>query len=542
MAETESAATESGFKLSAVWIIPLLALLLGVFLVVQAWLTEGPEIEIHFKTASGLEQGKTRIKYRNVDIGVVDKVRLNNNFEGVVATAKLDRHATPLLREDTRFWVVTARVGINSITGLDTLLSGAYIQLAPGEGALGVRVFEALEQPPLTPAGAPGLRLELTSEHAASVSAGDDVLYKGFKVGRVESRTFDPRERLVRYAIFIDAPYHELVNSAVRFWDVSGFEVSAGADGFQVETGSIDTMLLGGVAFELPGEVSAGSPVAAGTSFRLYDTYGEIHENPYNYGTYFVVKFSQSIKGLLPGAPVEYRGIPVGQVERILLRESMEGARFRDSNGRSEPIPVLIYVEPARLELPDQAESVNSFREAILAGVDQGLRASLENGNLLTGAKYIGVDFFPAAEPAQVGQFNEYTVIPTIDTGLAQIQQKVVAVLNKVNDLPLGDTVGNLNDAIASLDRILAEVQSLLAQDGTQNLPGQLGDTLQELTQLLAAVAPGSPTYESIDSSLLRLNRALAEFEALMDTLSEQPNALVLPSSITADPEPEAPK
>ncbi|NND69385.1 MAG: MCE family protein, partial [Halioglobus sp.] len=318
MADTESAATESGFKLSAVWIIPLLALLLGVFLVVQAWMTEGPEIEISFSTATGLEQGKTRIKYRNVDIGVVEKVRLNSDFQGVIATAKLDRQAVPLLRADTRFWVVTAQVGISSITGLDTLLSGAYIQLAPGEGELGIRSFEALEQPPLTPSGAPGLRLELTAEHAASASTGNDVLYKGFKVGRVENRTFDPRERLVRYTIFIDAPYHELVNSAVRFWDISGFELSAGADGFRVETGSVDTMLLGGVAFALPDGVSAGTPVEAGTSFKLYGTRDEIHENPFSYGTYFVVKFSQSIKGLLPGAPVEYRGIPVGQVERIM--------------------------------------------------------------------------------------------------------------------------------------------------------------------------------------------------------------------------------
>lgn len=542
MAETEHAATETGFRFSAVWIIPLLALLLGVFLVIQAWLTEGPEIEIYFKTASGLEQGKTRIKYRNVDIGVVERVRLNSNFQGVIASAKLDRQALPLLREDTRFWVVTARVGISSITGLDTLLSGAYIQLAPGEGAEGARIFEALEQPPLTPAGAPGLRLELTSERAASVNSGDVVLYKGFRVGRVESRTFDPRERLVRYAVFIDAPYHELVNNAVRFWDVSGFELSAGADGFRVETGSVDTILLGGVAFELPDGVSAGSPVASGTSFKLYDTYDEIHENPYNYGTYFVVKFSQSIKGLLPGAPVEYRGIPVGQVERIMLRESMVGAQARGWDGRGEPIPVLIYIEPARLELPDKPGSVDEMRRAILAGVDQGLRASLENGNLLTGAKYVGIDFFPTADPAEVAEFKEYAVIPSIDTGLAQIQQKVVALLNKLNDVPLDDTVASLNGAIDSLDSTLAEVQSLLTQDDTRQLPDQLGNTLQELTQLLDALSPGSPTYESIDSSLLRLNRALTDFETLMDTLSEQPNALVLPSSTTPDPQPEAPK
>jgi len=542
MADTENAEIESGFRLSAVWIIPLLALLLGAFLVVQAWMTEGPEIEIYFETASGLEEGKTKIKYRNVDIGVVEEVRLNDDFKGVIATAKLDRQALPLLRSDTRFWVVTARVGVSSITGLDTLLSGAYIQLAPGEGAPDARTFEALEQPPLTPAGAPGIRLELTSEHAASVTPGDDVIYKGYRVGRVESRTFNPDDRFIRYAIFIDAPYHELVNSAVRFWDVSGFELSAGADGFRVETGSIDTMLLGGVAFEVPDGVRPGKPVEDGTQFQLYDTHDEILENPYRYGTYFVVLFEQSIKGLVPGAPVEYRGIPVGQVERILFSESVADNDEVTSADGGRPIPALLYLEPALLGLPDEKESVQSLREAITEGVDRGLRASLENGNLLTGAKYVGIDYFPTADPAEVGVLRDYAVIPVIDTGLAQIQQKVVTILDKINNMELEETVDGLNTSIDSLDGILAEVQGLLATEGMQDLPAELGDTLVELTELLNALSPGSPTYESIDSSLLRLNRGLTDFENLMETLSEQPNALVLPSSTSDDPEPEAPK
>ena len=189
---SEEADITPGRKFSGIWLIPILALVLGIYMVINNWMNEGPEIEIAFATADGLEQGKTKVKYRSVDMGTVQAVRLNDNFDGVIATIKLDRQAVPLLREDTRFWVVTARVSADNISGLDTLLSGAYLQLAPGTGEPGARKFTALEHPPLTPAGAPGLRLNLTSNRATSVTAGDPVLYKGYKAGRVETMELRP--------------------------------------------------------------------------------------------------------------------------------------------------------------------------------------------------------------------------------------------------------------------------------------------------------------------------------------------------------------
>ncbi|MDX1735514.1 MAG: MlaD family protein, partial [Halioglobus sp.] len=330
----EEAIVRRAHALSSVWFIPILALILGLYMVVHNWVSQGPVIEIAFSTANGLEPGQTRIKYRNVDMGVVDNVRLNEEFDGIIATAKLDKQATPLLREDTRFWVVTAQVGLDRITGLDTLLSGAYIQLSPGSGEEGRRSFDALDQPPLTPTHADGLRLQLTSSHATSVSNGDAVLFRGFRVGRVENVRFDPVSRIVRYVIFIDAPYHELVNSSVRFWDVSGIAITATTEGVEVNTGSLDTVLLGGIAFGTPPGIPEGEPVEHNAQFRLYETYDEIVQNPYTFGTYYVASFSQTIKGLAPGAPVEYRGIPIGRVERLLLRESMSEALAEGFEGR----------------------------------------------------------------------------------------------------------------------------------------------------------------------------------------------------------------
>ena len=526
-------------SISAIWIIPLLALVLGIYMVVHNWMTEGPDIEIAFKTASGLEQGKTKIKYRNVTMGVVQDVRLNSDFDGVIATAKLDRQALPLLREDTDFWVVTARVGLGNISGLDTLLSGAYIQLAPGKGDKEKRKFVALEQPPLTPADAPGVRVHLSSKQSSSISAGDAVLYAGYNVGRVETMEFNADSRELQYTLFIDAPYHDLVDTHSRFWDVSGISLSAGAAGFKVETGSLETILLGGVAFGLPPGIARGKPVGSDANFKLYDSFEDIQDNPYRYGTHYVTSFAPSLKGLSPGAPVEYRGITLGRVERIMLKESLQENIALGKQGEGAKIPVLIYLEPGRLEMPDDAQSIVDLRESITRGVINGMRASLETGNLLTGAKFINIDYYDEIEAAKVGEFDNYPTIPTLETGLGQLEQKVTSILDKLNALPLDATFTEANNAIATLNSTLENLNNLVMDDGTQRLPAQLDQTLKELSNVLEGFSSSSGAYQSINSSLLRLNRTLGNVESLSRTLTEKPNAVVFPSRTAPDPVPE---
>jgi paraquat-inducible protein B len=523
-----------------IWLIPALAVVLGVWMVVHSWMTEGPEIQIAFETAEGLTAGKTKIKYRNVVMGLVQEVILTDDFEGVIAKVKLERQALPLLRDDTRFWVVTARISLGNVSGLDTLLSGAYIKLSPGDGKVGQRQFTGLEEPPLTPQDAPGLRLELYGDHAGSVGAGDSVVYKGYKVGRVESMSFDPDRRQVKYVIFIDAPFHELIDSSVRFYNISGITVSAGAEGLQVTTGSIDTVLLGGVTFGTPPGIPKGEPVEHNAEFFLYRSKEAANDNPYKYGLYFVVRFSQSLKGLLPGAPVEYRGIPIGRVERLMIKEMVEEGIKTGRPGTGEPIPVLIYVEPARLELPDLESSVVAMRHTVATGVANGMRATLETGNLLTGAKYIGMDYFKGVETASIGEWDEYAEIPTISGGFGQIMVQVTALLDKFNAMPLDKTVTSANSAIAELDKTLASLRVILEEKSTQELPGELNATLAELRAVLDGLSPDSAFYQNLNATLQQLNRTLGNVESLTRTLSGQPNAAIMPSKLPPDPIPEA--
>jgi paraquat-inducible protein B len=498
-------------RIAPIWLVPIVAVLLGLWMVVYTYRNRGPEITIVFSTAEGIEAGKTKIKARSVEVGLVESVLLGEDLESVVMTARLERSATPLLRSDTQFWVVRPRVGAGGISGLGTIMSGGYIELVPGEGPEGRREFTGLDDVPVTPAGTPGLKLGLVSEKAGSVSAGDPILYKGFEVGRVESAEFDVETQQVRYGAFIEASYKGLVTTTTRFWNASGLSFSATADGIEMSTGSLQSLLIGGVSFGVPEGLEPGGPVESGASFILFPDYESINVHPYRHSLEYVVRFARSVRGLSPGAPVEYRGLPAGHVERLLIEEMVE----KGAQGRTgAPIPVLIRLEPGRLRMGDSEEGVSILSERVERSVRNGLRATLSTGSLLTGKLYVSLNVYPDEAPAELGSFAGRPTIPTISSGLEGIEQRVASLLDKLNALPLEDVAASADQTIQELERTTAELRVLLASDELQSLPASLDATLAELARTLQSVA------------------------GLATTLSDQPNSLIFPSEPERDPEP----
>ncbi len=527
MSDMQPNISSSSKKLSSIWILPIVALLLGVWMVIQTLMNEGPEIKISFENADGLVAGKTKVKLLNVDIGQVEAVTLNPDASGVIVTVGLEKEHKDLLREDTQFWVERARIGAGGISGLGTILSGAFIKVGPGDGKPGRKEYTGLELPPLTDLQAPGIRLTLESDRVGSINSGDAVLYKGYKVGRVESMSFNSPTQTIRYDVFIDAPFHKLINTSVRFWNISGVSMKVSAEGFNVNAEALDTIISGGITFgETPG-LPPGKPVEPGSVFRIYDNYDQTLIPDYQFGEYFVVEFSQNISGLLPGAPVEYRGIKIGTVERLMIKELL----IDSMKGRGSAIPVLIYVEPARLGLEDTAKNTAMLRGSVVTGVTNGLRATLQSGNLLTGSLYVNLDYYPNEDPAELGEFAGYTTIPTISGGLDKIQQSLAQLLDKVNALPLENTVENANNALGNLDTTLASLDKILASESTQAIPQQLNATLEGLS-------PGSQAYQELNSALYELNKTLQNLSDLSESLSE--SATLLPSPEVTDPTPEA--
>jgi paraquat-inducible protein B len=325
----------SRFRVPVIWLVPIIAAVLGLWLVIYTYMTEGPEITIALNTAAGIEPGKTKIKALNVELGIVESLELTQDMKGVIVKAKLERFAVPLLRDDTQFWVVRPRVGPGGISGLGTLLSGSYIRLAAGTGNAGRREFVGLDNPPATPAGTPGLIVYLSSNRAGSVSAGDPVLYRGYRVGQVDSADFDAQAQRISYEIFIDKPYDTLISENTRFWNASGIALEASADGIKLEFGSLQTLLVGGVAFDLPEGELPGTPAQDGDQFELFPNQASIEQKVYQAYVEYVVSFPQSLRGLSPGAPVEYRGVQVGTVQRLLIgRSKLHCEHERDDSPR----------------------------------------------------------------------------------------------------------------------------------------------------------------------------------------------------------------
>ena len=505
---TETTATvKPGRKLPAIWLVPVVAVLLGVWMVAYNYMTQGPEITITFATADGIVEGKTKIKMLDVELGVVESAELSKDLQQVNVTAQLERFAMPLLREDTQFWVVRPRIGPGGISGLSTILSGGYIELEAGTGKTGRKKFLGLERPPVTPAGTPGLKIFLDSERAGSVSEGDPILFRGFQVGQIEEIKFDPDLRRMSYTVFVEQPYKKLITASTKFWNASGVNIYASAEGIDLEISSLQTLLVGGVAFTQPEGAKEGSPAKNGDRFKLYPNKESIGDKTYKHYFEMVVAFTQSISGLSDGAPVQYRGIRVGTVQRVLMKELANSSESSAAYGA--PIPVLIRFEPGRFGLQDTQEDADRFQGTLAKAVANGLRGSLLTGNIITGQLLIEFDYYPDAKQAEVGDYFGYESLPTLPGGMQRIQEQISSLLAKLNELPL--------------EPVVVEAQA----------------TLRELNATLDSFSPDSQNGEQLNRSLSELNRTLRNIDELTRTLSEKPNSIIFSSPVEKDLVPE---
>jgi len=521
-------------KVPVIWLVPIVAALLGIWMVVYTYMTEGPEISITFNTADGIEPGKTKIKALSIDLGIVESVEMTPELDRVVVKAKMERFAIPLLQDDTQFWVVRPRIGPGGISGLGTILSGGYIQLEAGTGKLERRDFEGLKEPPVTPVGSPGLHLVLDSSHAGSVGAGDPVLFRGYRVGSVETAEFDADAQRMKYRLFIDEPFDALVNKNTRFWGSSGIRLKVGTEGLEADMGSLETLILGGVAFDLPEGAQAGEPARNGDRFDLFPNQDEVNRKTYDSHVDYIVAFEQTVRGLKAGAPVEFRGVNVGSVQRLLIPELAN-----DLHDYGAPIPVLIRVEPARIGLPDTPASADLMRESIKGGVAHGMRATLKTGNLLTGSGLVAVDYYPDEASATLGEFQGYPVIPTVSTGIDRLEQQVSQVLKKINDLPLEPTLQKIDEMLVAVREAVDSVKAELTGEEIREIKASIGSALSKLNATLDSIAPDSPTADRLNQALVDLNQTLRNIETLTRKLSDKPNSLIFSAPTGEDPVPQ---
>jgi paraquat-inducible protein B len=534
-------------RMSSVWIIPMVALLLAGWLVWKNSVGKGPLVTITFETAEGLGEGKTEIRCRSVKVGMVESVKLNSKLSGVVVLARIEPDAVDLLRKDSRFWVVRPRITLQSVSGVDTLLSGAYIELEPGESQKVSRkkIYKGLEEPPVTSANVPGLRLVLNSEEAGSLTVGAPVYYRGYEVGRVERRRFDVEKEKVLFNIFIQEAFAPLVCKNTHFWNTSGIKIDAGANGFKLQTASLRAIVAGGVSFDILKGEGRSSLAQNGDEYRLFPDRSLAEAATFDPDYKILLFFNQSVRGLKRGAPVEFRGLPFGRVSDISFKYSESG----DSR-----VPVLVEVDTETLR---NRFSSDKKRDDLLSELlSRGLNAKLSTASLLTGALFVEFEFNDSREPALLRHVNHYPVVPTVSSGFAQIETKIDDFLNKLTALPIAETMerfGKTADeasltlartrtTLEELDKTLKDTHDLLGSDETQQLSQKLNEALVELRRTVESVGPNGSVQGDLRRTLDELRSAIRSFESLSRTIDEKPNSLLFGRDSSGDPIPRARK
>ena len=538
------AVVTAGSRLSLVWLIPILALVISGWLVYKSYSDKGPTITISFSNAEGLEAGKTRVRYKDVDVGKVKNIELNSDLKQVEVTVQLKKSVGYHLNENTQFWIVRPRISQKGISGLNTLISGIYIGMDPGQGEGGALSHYSGRTDPLPiKSDAEGKAYFLTADSLGSLDIGSGIFYRQIQVGEVTGYHLDANGRSVIINIFINAPYDLLIRKNSRFWNASGFDMQLTSSGVSARLESLSALLTGGIAVDTPHNLEAGAATEGGERFTLLPNRESIEDKPYSLTQYYVLYFDSSIRGLNTGAPVEFRGIKVGEVVDIDLQ--------MDHRTLEVKLPVLIALHPDLITVTGDVGNPESVLETL---VSRGLRAQLASGNLITGQLFVDLDFLKDIPKAKITQSGPFRVFPTVPGAMEKITRNVTELLNKVGNIPLDEITRDLRDTISS-------IKSMVDSPETRDVVGQMAKLVKHadsLTQTLDAAAPS--LMKNIDTSVKQLERTLAtadstlsedspliydirllidqlssavnSFEALTDYLERHPNALLYGKTI----------
>jgi paraquat-inducible protein B len=524
------------FTPQLIWIIPIVAVLVGGWLAAKAVLERGPAITITFKTAEGLEAGKTKIKYKDVEIGVVKTITLSPNRKGIVVTAELSKQSEEFLREDTRFFVVRPRITSGGVSGLGTLLSGGYIGMDIGKSRETRRDFVGLEVAPIVTGEEPGRQFVLRADDLGSHDVGTPIYFRRVPVGQVVATALDKDGKGVTFTIFIGAPYDQYVTKNTRFWNASGIDVSLDATGIQVRTESVVSILVGGIAFQVEPDSSPEPPADANTLFTLFPDRTQAFKRPDTVVDTYLLVFDGSVRGLSVGAPLDFRGVTIGEVVRIGVSIDPKTLIFH--------MPVEVKIFPRRLAArhftggtlpPAESEDVRRGRMKQL--VDHGLRAQLRSGNLLTGQLYVALEFFRDAPKATIDLAKRPPEIPTIPGTFEELQETLTGIVKKLDKLQIEEIGADARKALASLDDMLKGVDVFLKRVDADLVP-DLRRTLDTATQAMktaegtlktadGTLAAASPLGADLQQTLRELNRTLTSIRTLAEYLEQHPESLI---------------
>ena len=543
------AATRRSRRLSIIWIVPLVAVAIGGWLAWDTLSKEGPTIKVSFDSGEGLQAGQSQLKYKDIVFGTVKSLALSPDQTHVVVTVATTRQAEPLLTEGTIFWVVKPRLFAGNISGIETLLSGSYIGMLPAATAgKSQREFVGREDPPVLSAHVPGHTFLLKSKRIGAVSVGSPIFFRDLAVGEVLGWDIADMAEHVTIHAFVRAPYDSYVHDQTRFWNASGVSIKLGGTGVEVQMESLKALLLGGVAFETPVADIRTAETSEDHVFPLFADRETANAASYTRKIPAISYFSGSVSGLAPGAAVTVHGLKVGEVTDVRLTY--------DATKDAVLAPVRYEIEPERV-VGVGKRVFKTDAESVQALLKQGLRASLQSANLITGQQNVALDFVTDAPAAEVSMDGQDFVVPAGEGGgFAGLTASATELLNKVNQMPFDQIGKNLDGILKSVSdlaqgpqmkKALTELAGMMAsaQNMVQNLNSGLSPAAKQLPEVTAGLqktlANANKLVLSLDSGygdntkfnrdmdrlLAQANDALRSIRALSDLLARHPEALI---------------
>jgi len=507
------------WQFSLVWLVPLIAALVGLGLLIRTWTQAGPVITIQFKSAEGLEEGKTQLRFKEVVIGKVRTIDLTEDFSQVLVTVDLNKDAERAAVQDSRFWVVRPRADLGGVSGLGTLLSGAYIGVDIGHLQEKQRSFLGLEVPPAVTNDRKGRGFRLAAPDLGSLSIGSPIYYRRIPVGRVVGYQLDEDGRGVSLRAFVDAPYDRFVTPSSRFWNASGVDVVVGPQGFQLNTESLLSVVAGGIAFQNADGVE--QQAADDARFRLYADKAAAMAPQDRLSLRLRLRYLQSVRGLAVGAPVDFHGLQLGEVTAIDFEYDAARKRF------AADVSAVIYPERlgnAYLALRGQVKNDEASPRRVLERlIGQGLRAQLRSGNLLTGQQYVALDFISKGEltlaPAQAGALS----VPTVPGSFDQLQSQIANIVDRIEKVPFDEIGAELRNSLRDADALLKNLDGKVAPEMQKTLE-QARQTLDAAEQVLASDAP---LQQDLRGTLESVDRAARSLRSLAEGLQRHPQSLL---------------
>ena len=538
-------------RLSLAWIVPIAALVVGAVLVARTVMQAGPDITITFRNAEGLEAGRTEVRYKEVVVGKVTKVGLSPDRERVLVSVKLDKSVENLAVEDTRFWVVRPRIGLAGVSGLGTLFSGSYIGVDAGVVDEPRLHFTGLETPPFVLRGEPGRSFVLSAQNLGSLDIGSPVYYRRTRVGRVVGYTLDTARDTLAVQVLVEPPNERLVTTASRFWNASGFDLSLNASGLTLDTESVASILVGGVAFANPADAASAPQAAAGQRFDLFSNRKTAFAPPDGPPLRVRMVFEQAQRGLVVGAPVDMLGVEIGTVRSVALLHLPKTEKF--------PVEVLADIYPLRLGAVRRqfvvpagaAERADAL--FLKRGVDSGLRAQVRTGNLLTGQLYVALDFIPKVAKVSMDARADPPTIPTVRGTLSDLQPQLAEIVARLGKVKFDEIGSGLQDTLRSagaagngLQETLASANAAIRQL-TPEAQRSLADVQKTLTSVQATlgnldrnlVQSDSTLQRNFNQTLVEMQRAAQALRVLSDYLQQHPESILRGKA--ADPDPSKP-